>query len=321
MAERRYTVLLYAAVLTAVVATFGVYRVLQNTKAKSQVATRPVVVASKDLPEGASLSGSNVETKQFPVATIPTDAYSKPDSLENRVTRVAVFKGEVIVPGRLAPSGTGPGLEVKIGGGKRAMAVRINDVAGISGLIQPNSHVDVVVTMRPSGEQTTGPQMSKVFMQDMRVLSMGTTVERDANGKPITATTAALEVTPEQAEILAVATHEGSIQLVLRGYGDKDTVKTKGALTRDVITSSGGEVVSTSTPVRAAVSERRARPSRPVVKPEPVAPAPVIVAPPPPAPKPESLNVTIFRAGKPDQRKFPMDSMNRPPAVRPDTTA
>ena len=41
-----------------------------------------------------------------------------------------VFNGEPIVPGRLAPAGTGPGIELKIPPGQRAMAVAINDIAG-----------------------------------------------------------------------------------------------------------------------------------------------------------------------------------------------
>jgi len=302
MAERRYTVLLYTAVLTAVVATFGVYRVLQSTRAKSQAATRPVVVASKDLPEGTSLSASNLETKPWPVSTIPAGAYPRPDSLIGRVTRVAVYKGEAMLPGRLAPAGTGPGLEVKITPGKRAMALKINDVAGISGLIQPNSRVDVVVSMKKS-DATSAP-VSKVFMQDMRVLSMGTTVDRDVDGKPITATTAALEVTPEQAERLAVATNEGSIQLVLRAFGDPDTVNTTGAYARDVIGRRTAVEDAPPKPKRVVVE----RPAPKKVEP-PVQPVQVVVAPPPP--KPESLQVTIYRGVKSDEQKFAKD-----PAVK-----
>jgi Flp pilus assembly protein CpaB len=70
MAERRYSVLLYTAVLTAIAATFGVYKILQNTKAKSQVATRPVVVATKELPMGTALQLEDIEIKQWPIAAI-----------------------------------------------------------------------------------------------------------------------------------------------------------------------------------------------------------------------------------------------------------
>src|SRR4029079_15460575 len=122
-----------------------------------------------------------LSVREWPVATVPAGAFYSTDSLIGRVTRVAVFEGEAFVPGRLAPSGTGPGIEVKITPGKRAMALRINDVAGVSGLIQPNSRVDVLVNIRSD----VGRQVSKLFMENMRVLSVGTRVERDAEGKAI----------------------------------------------------------------------------------------------------------------------------------------
>jgi pilus assembly protein CpaB len=289
MAGRRYTFVFYGAVAIAALATFGVYRVLENTKASSRVATRALVVAAKSLPEGSAIDRTSLSVREWPVATVPAGAYSNADSLIGRVTRVAVFEGEPFVPGRLAPSGTGPGIEVKITPGKRAMGVRINDVAGVSGLIQPNSRVDVLVNIRTN--DNTGRQVSKLFMENMRVLSVGTRVERDAEGKAIEATTAALEVTPEEAERLAVAVNQGSIQLVLRGYGDPDSVRTKGANSSDVLSQLG------------SAPERVAAPApRPAVRrPEPRQPAPVVVAPPP---KPDSLTVTVFRGADVQKQKF-----------------
>jgi pilus assembly protein CpaB len=292
MAGRRYTFVFYVAVAIAAIATFGVYRVLENTKASSRIATRPLVVAAKSLPEGASIDRASLSVRDWPVATIPAGAYSSTDSLIGRVTRVAIFEGEAIVPGRLAPSGTGPGIEVKITPGKRAMGVRINDVAGVSGLIQPNSRVDVLVNLRtPDG----GRQVSKLFMENMRVLSVGTRVERDAEGKAIEATTAALEVTPEEAERLAVAVSQGSIQLVLRGYGDPDSVRTKGANSSDVLSQLG------SAPERAPEPAPRPAARRPTPQPRPAAPTPVAAAPPA---KPDSLTVTVFRGADVQRQKF-----------------
>ena len=290
MAGRRYTSVFYVAIGIAALATFGVYRVLENTKASSRIATRPLVVAAKSLPEGTSIERTALSVREWPVATIPAGAFSSPDSLIGRVTRVAVFEGEALVPGRLAPSGTGPGIEVKITPGKRAMGIRINDVAGVSGLIQPNSRVDVLVNINSNDGK--GRQVSKLFMENMRVLSVGTSTERDAEGKAIQAPTAALEVTPEEAERLAVAVNQGSIQLVLRGYGDPDSVRTKGANSSDVLSQLGSapERVVESKPVR------RTAPARPA------APAPVVQAPPPP--KPDSLTVTVFRGSDRQQQKF-----------------
>ena len=234
MAYNRYTLILATALGTAGAATFGVYRLIQNTRSQNQVVLRALVVADQDVPEGAALTRSAVATLQWPLATIPQGAFASIDSVVGRVTRVPIYKGEAIVPGRLAPPGTGPGVQVKITAGKRAMAVRIDDVAGVSGLIQPDSRVDVLVTLREEGSNTE--QVSKLFMSNMRVLAVGTTDRSGPDNRPIQATTATLEVTPEEAERLSVAMRSGSIQLVLRGYGDPDSVITRGARSNDVIT-------------------------------------------------------------------------------------
>ena len=295
MAERRYTTVFYAAILTGLVATYGVYRYLQQAKAASQVPMQSVVVAARDVPEGEKLDRLALALAQWPAGTAPESAFTNIDSVVGRVVRIPVFKGEAVVPGRLAPDGTGPGLEVKISPGMRAMAVKINDVAGLSGLIQPNNRVDVLVTLKANAQQNTKEE-AKLFMNNMRVLSVGTQVERGDDGKPIQATTATLEVTPQQAEQLAVAMNEGTIQLVLRGFGDPDSIKTPGATATDVLaqlrTAGSARNADQDPPKRT-----RARP-----RPAPVAP-PVRVAADPP-PRPDSVVVRVYRGDKLTQQKF-----------------
>ena len=204
----RYKYVFWLALVVAAIATFGAYRYLQANSGPAKVESRPVVVAKTDIPEGAGITAEQVGTVNLALSLIPVGALSSTDSVIGRVTRVTIFNGEAIVPGRLAPVGTGPGIEIKIPPGKRAMAVRINDVAGISGLVQPNSRVDVLVTI---ADQATNKQVAKLFMENMQVLSVGTEIQRDAAGKPNTATTATLAVTPEEAERLAIAMNTGSI--------------------------------------------------------------------------------------------------------------
>jgi pilus assembly protein CpaB len=298
MAERRYALVFYVAVLVAALATFGVYKALQATKESSRVVTAPVVVASEDIPEGRAVERRAVTTGQWPVQTIPAGAFSSVDSVVGRVTRVPVFQGEPIVPGRLAPPGTAGGLEVKIAPGKRAMSVKINDVAGISGLIQPNSRVDVLVNIR---DDRTAKQMqvAKLFMENMRVLSVGQQVTRGDDGKPINATTATLEVTPEEAERLAIAMGQGFIALVLRGYGDPDSIKTPGATSTDVLAQLRNGQVVDLTPKPPDPPPQRKRASAP---PPPPPPPPVIVAVPPKPP--DSLTVQVYRGATMSQNKF-----------------
>ncbi len=307
MASNRYTIVLAAALVTAGAATFGVYRVIETTKSQNQVVLRPVVVANADVAEGAALDAAGVIVSQWPAAAVPPGAFGSLDSVVGRVTRVAVFKGEAIVPGRLAPLGTGPGIQVKISPGKRAMAVRIDDVVGVSGLIQPDSRVDVLVNIRDA--QENGTQVSKLFMSNMRVLSVGTVVGSGPDNRPINATTATLEVFPEEAERLSVAMREGTIQLVLRGYGDPDSINTNGARSADVL-----DQLQAARRVRVVeqppATARRAPRSAPTRQSAPApSPAPTESAPPPP-PRADSVSVQVIRGEKVTQQKF----------VKPDST-
>lgn len=302
MAERRYTLVFSVAIGVALLATYGVYRVLELNEARTRVQTRSVVLAAADIPEGGTIELSALTTKQWPIATIPPGTFTSIDSVVGRVAKVPIYTGEAVVPGRLTPDGTGPGLEVKIAPGMRAMAIKINDVAGIAGLVQPNSRVDVLVTLRAG--QDRAQQIAKLFMENMRVLSMGTTVERGDDGKPIHATTATLEVKPEEAERLAIAANQGSIQLVLRGYADRDSIKTTGATSADVLTqlrSARGVVEPPPKPRPAPVRRVVSRSARatPPPTPAPVQQAAVIRP-----PRPESLAVQIYRGNRVSQQKF-----------------
>ena len=305
MAQRRYTIVFYAAVFIAAMATYGVFRVLQAAKMSARVATKAVVVAAKDIPAGAALDKQSLEVKQWPAVAVPKDAMGSLDAAVGRVARVPVYVGEAIVPGRLARAGTSPGLEARIAPGMRAMSVRINDVAGMSGLVQPNSRVDVLVSLRESNGNHT-EEVSKLFLENMRVLSMGSRTTRDDTGDPTPATTATLEVTPTQAEKLAVAMRQGMIQLVLRGFADTDSTRTKGSTSSEVlaqlrdakpapVVAQAPERPVRSTPRRERTVEREVPP--------PVAVAPAVV-------KPDSLTVRVYRGNQVSQQKFQVDTTN-----------
>ncbi len=290
----RYKFVFWGALLVAAAATFGAYRLLDARSNSAKAVTRTVVVAARDIPEGQLIDRVALSTVVWPVSMVPANAFSTIDSVSGRVARVSVFTGEAMVPGRLAPTGTGPGLELKIPPGQRAMAVRINDVAGISGLIQPNSRVDVLVTIQ---SLDSDKQVAKLFMENMRVLSVGTEIQRGSDGKPNQATTVTLGVTPEEAERLAVAMNTGSIQLVLRGYGDPDSVRTRGATSVDVLRQLQG-ILPPAPRKAAAPTTRRPRPA--VAKPA----APPVVVVQKPAPNVDSVVVNVYRAGKATPLKF-----------------
>ena len=307
MAERRYTTIFGAALVTAALATFGIYRVLQASKAENRIVTRPVVIAAADVGEGKLIGREAVTVAEWPINTVPAGAYASIDSVAGRVTRIDVFRGEVIVPGRLAPDGVGPGLQVKITPGKRAFSLKIDDVSGISGMVQPNSRVDVLVTTR---DPSTNKDVAKTFMSNMRVLSIGTISAVSADNRPIQAPTATLEVTPTEAERLMIAQGTGRIQLSLRGYGDPDSIRTTGANSEDVLAQLRIAPTAKPEPVRRVSSGNGGKRSTPTVQ-QAAPPPPQVVAAPPatgevaPKPKaPDTAVVTVFKGGAQDTRKF-----------------
>ena len=314
MTERRLGIrtMLYLAVFIALIATIGAYRALQATRIGSDTATRSIVVATQEIPQGMPIDRSALALVAWPSASIPGGSVSSLDSAVGRIARVAVLPGDPIVPARLAPTGSSAGLEVKITPGKRAMAVRIDDVAGLSGLVQPNAHVDVLVTLRTtaSGDR----QVAKLFLENLRVLSIGTKVDRGARGEPIEASTATLEVTPEEAERLAVAMNQGSIQLVLRGYGDPSTVSTTGASSADVLAqlrSAPQVAVEPPAPRRVTPASRTTRRSAPAA-PRPVVQAPVQPQASPRQGRSDSAVVRVYRGNAdPVLTKFPNADSSR----------
>ena len=106
----------------------------------------------------------------------------------------------------------------------RAVAIRVNDVAGVAGFVTPGMRVDVLISGAPGATNTSAAlgMQSKTMLQNLEVLSAGQDFKKDAEGKPITVQVVNLLVTPEQAEMLSLASTQTTIQLVLRNPLDRD---------------------------------------------------------------------------------------------------
>lgn len=130
----------------------------------------------------------------------------------------------------------GGGLETMITPGKRAVAVRGNKVMSLGGLVLPGARVDVVMTAEDPDKQ--GQKLTKMVLSNVLVLAVGAQAERNPKaGQDVSGETYTLEVSPEEAEKLALAGHMGEINLALRGASDADTVLTSGADLRKNLSS------------------------------------------------------------------------------------
>ena len=198
---------------------------------KGQVASTKVVVAAADIQLGSRLNSQMLKTVDWPAGSIPTGAITKAETLEDRVVRTSVLRGEAILEAKLAPVGTKGGLSAVIPEGKRAMTVRVNDVIGVAGFALPGNHVDIVVNtqLEGGGSGRGDRQISKIVLENILVLAVAQEASRDET-KPRVVNAVTLELTPEQAEKLDLARSVGTLSLVLRNQVDKDGVETRGIM-------------------------------------------------------------------------------------------
>jgi pilus assembly protein CpaB len=226
--RNRIFAVLAIAVLAGGGLAYGTYNMMQPQAVQTVNApTQPVVVAAADLSLGQELKAEHVKVLSFPQGQAPDGAFAAAPEVVGRGLIVSVVKGEPILPAKLASKEAGAGLPPVIPEGMRAVSVRVNEVIGVAGYVLPGTHVDVIATASPTQQSTD--MTSKVVLANVLVLTAGTRIEQDQkDGKPIQVTVVTMAVTPEQAELLALASTEGKIQLALRNPLDQTAPATPG---------------------------------------------------------------------------------------------
>jgi len=234
-------IMLIAALFLAVVTTVLVYKWQQRPEPEpgpemvAQELMQPVVAAGADLCLGTKLSSDLLKVVFLPRDSLPETIYGSIEQVQDRVLITSMVANEPVLRSKLAMEGTLAGLHGIIEMDKRAMSIKVDEVVGVAGFIYPGSRVDVLVTMMPLRSEE-GP-VSKIILQNVPVLTAGTRMEVQEGGKAVPVTVVTLEVTPGDAEKLALAATNGKIRLALRSQRDseKKDVKTKGIITEDLI--------------------------------------------------------------------------------------
>ncbi|MDB5988917.1 MAG: cpaB [Herbaspirillum sp.] len=216
--------------------------------------------AAADLPDGLLLRDSDLIWKNVPSAQVPAGALVEgaaaadgaDNDLKGDLLRHAVHAGtplglaDVITP-------NAPGfLAAALKPGMRAISVAIDDVSGNAGLIQPGDYVDVLLTqtLGDAAKDTRAAGRgveSETVVNRVRVLAVGSAFQRPKENaaQPDTrARTVTFEVTPRTAQMIAVATHLGTLSLALRSFATQDRSEPPAADTEPQTPPVWGEDVS-----------------------------------------------------------------------------
>jgi len=230
----------------AIMIVLGIVKRAEQKVSEAQLPADTVVavVAARDLNVGVTIGPDDVVEAYLIPSMLPDGGtFATVDELIGRTPRERVLANEIVRERRLALADAGIGLNAIVEPGQRAMSVSVDSESGVAGFIRPGNYVDVIVTIRPDGRQTDTKWVSHTFLQGARVLAVGRRVNDQDQGKlpesrPVSTRdkpTVTLELAPDQAEALALASSKGDIHIVLRNDVDITDVATQGTYANAII--------------------------------------------------------------------------------------
>jgi pilus assembly protein CpaB len=172
------------------------------------------------------------------VGAAPTGAFRSLEEVVGDGRRVAltpILPNEPILAGRISGPGGRATLAGVIRPGMRASTIRVDDVMGVAGFVLPGDFVDVLLT-RPDGADRE-VMRTDLLLQGVRILAVDQLADQ-AKDSPVVAKAATIEVTPAQAQKLALAGQVGTLALALRSAAEP--LATGGAVASAIRTSDLG---------------------------------------------------------------------------------
>lgn len=214
--------------------------VQQTTVVPAKVETEQVVVAKKELRFGEPLSPDFLTVVDWPKGAKPDGSFTSIADLSKdgaRVVLTPMAANEPILSWKISGPGARASLSALVDEGMRAVTVNVTPTTGVAGFVLPGDRVDVLYTQSKDGVSGID-----VLFQNVRVLAINQNAD-EKTGAPIEGRTATLELTPEDAQKLALAQSTGALTFSLRGAGSLDT-----APARRIVQDELGSSTSLSSP-------------------------------------------------------------------------
>jgi pilus assembly protein CpaB len=226
MRRSNLVILLVALIMGGAAAFMARAWIERHTTPQTAVATATIVVAAAQLPFGTALTEDNTAEIPWASAQIPEGAFAKKiDLLKDgrRVVLGQVDRSEIVLRSKITAPGQRASLSTLLEEGQRAVTVRVDDVRGVAGFILPGDRVDVVL-MREShpGQGRETENSADVLLEFVKVLAIDQILNERPDQPTVTTAPKAvtLQVNPEQAQKVLLASNIGKLSLVLRQPGE-----------------------------------------------------------------------------------------------------
>jgi pilus assembly protein CpaB len=176
---------------------------------------RAVLVAATDIPARMRVTETMFRVESRPESALQPAALNDPAKAVGSLALVTIPAGSQLTANELGTDVAQP-LPVRLQPGMRAVSIPIDQVKGVSGLVQPGDRVDVIAIPPKTGDD---PPRAVTILRGIRVLAVGNSLENpQATPSPQeqSAGTVTLEVNPKQANLLAWADADSNLRLALR---------------------------------------------------------------------------------------------------------
>lgn len=213
---------------TAVMARnwLAMQREAMRPKEAAPVAQAPatqVLVAKTHMKPGAFVQPGSIDWVAWPKDGVVKGFIVKSDKTKiedfvGSVARTSVTPGEPVIESKFVKPGDRGFMAAVLTPGNRAATVPINATSGNAGFIFPGDRVDLILTSKFGERTETGEgqrSYAATIVRDLRVLAIDQKTE-NVKGETSVGRTATLEVTPRQAELVALGMQMGNIALSLR---------------------------------------------------------------------------------------------------------
>ncbi|MXO48272.1 Flp pilus assembly protein CpaB [Erythrobacter vulgaris] len=194
-----------------------------------------IVVASQEIAFGNPLTDTNTRLVNWPASSVPSGAFtSLQEAANGRVALRPITPGEPILASKVSGANGRATLAANLPPNMRAVAIPVNNVAGVGGFVRPGDVVDVMVTRQIPGEgaQTTD-RMTTVALENVLVLGTDQVAD-EKNTEPTVVQTVTLQTDLFGAQKLALAREVGTFTLALRNVEDQEVGATETVVLSDL---------------------------------------------------------------------------------------
>jgi pilus assembly protein CpaB len=198
-------------------------------------ANATIVVAAQPIKRGDKLDPASLKVVRVPADALPAGAFNSVAALTGdgveRVALRAIALNEPILPAGVSGPGGRAIMSSSVADGMRAVSLRSNDVAGVAGFVLPGDHVDVLLTR--DSDKGDGSVVTQLLADNILVLGVDQTNDGETD-KPKVAKAVTVQVTPDQAQAIALAQRLGSVSLALRSVVDSGAPMKKATTVADL---------------------------------------------------------------------------------------